>query len=120
MTFALVLSEESFDYEDDSLMGGNIVIRAMQYLFSFSFPVGLEKDVFLTVMRLEYLQSHIGEKRSASQALHLNNSSLSSRFSKTALLYRVVFFLFIAVIQNYLTKIFRSLLIHPVSSKVNL
>jgi hypothetical protein len=122
MSFALVQLEELFDYEDISLIGGDIVIWATISLFSRPLPLGLELGVFTTIMRLEYLRGHIGEKRFASWAIRTNNLSLFARFSKTTLFYSAVFFLFSVPVPlggNDLTKVFRSTLIYPVSSKVN-
>jgi hypothetical protein len=122
MSFALVQLEELFDYEDLSLLGGDIVIWAILFLFSISLLVELELGVFTTVMRLEYLRGHIGEKHFASRAIRTNNLSLFERFLKTALFYRAVFSIFSASFVdggNRLTKIFRSTLLYPVSAKVN-
>lgn len=115
-------TEEILDYEDGSLLGDSIIIWTMEPLFSSSLLLGLELGVFLAIMRLEYLMSHIGEKRFVSQALNVNNSSLFARFSMTVLFYRTVFSIFSAPfvdVANRPTTAFRSVLICPISSKVN-
>jgi hypothetical protein len=95
MSFALIQMEESFDHDDISLMGGNTTTWSVRYLFSGSFLLGFELGVFATIMRLEYLTSHIGEKRSASWTMGVNNSSLFARFSVTVLFHRTVFSFFL-------------------------
>jgi hypothetical protein len=66
----IVQADEPFDYDDVSLIGEDLSGWRLEYLFSLSFPVGLELGVFAAIMRLEYLKSHIGEKRSDSKALN--------------------------------------------------
>jgi hypothetical protein len=121
MSFALVQLEELFDYEDISLMGGDVVIGIIISLYSRPRPLGLELGVFTTIMRLEYLRGHIGEKRLASWAVRTNNLSLFRQLLKTALFYSAVFSIFSAPFvdrMNKLARIYCSTLIYPVSSKV--
>ncbi len=103
-------------------MGGETAVCALGYLLVASFSLGLELGVFTTAMRLEYLKGHIGEKRFASEAINTNGPSLFARFSVTVLFYGTVFSISPAPLVdnvNRLSRIFRSILIQPVSSKTN-
>jgi len=120
ISFAVVQAEESFDYDDISLMGGDAVTQSLGYFALGSLLLGLELRVLVIIMRLEYLRGHIGEKRFASRAIRTNNLSLFERLLKTALFYSAVFSIFSAPFVddvNRLIKVFRSILIYPVSSK---
>jgi len=112
--------EEVLEYDDIFLMGDVTASWPMEYPSPKSLLLGLELGVFVATMRLEYLKSHIGEKRSASPIVDVSNLSLFARFSKTALFYSAVFFvpsaLFVEDV-NRLIKVFRSRLIYPISSK---
>jgi hypothetical protein len=117
MSFAIVQLEETFEHDDISPMGDLTGSWPMEYLSPKSLPLGLELGVFVTIMRLEYLRSHIGEKRSASPIMNGSNLSLFARFSKTALFYSAVFFILSALFVddvNRLTKVFHSRLIDPI------
>jgi len=120
MSFALVQLEELFDYEDLSLVGGDLVSWTILSFSSKPLSLGLELGVFTTIMRLEYLRGHIGEKHFASHAVRTNNLSLFERLLKTALFYSAVFSIFSAFFADSgdkLTKIFRSKLFYPISFK---
>lgn len=120
MSFALVDGEEALEYDDIFLMGDVTASWPMEYPSPKSLLLGLELGVFAAIMRLEYLKSHIGEKRSASPVMDISNLSLFARFSKTALFYSAVFFVPSALFVedgNRLTKVFRSRLMYPISSK---
>ncbi|RPI95173.1 MAG: hypothetical protein EHM40_04150 [Chloroflexi bacterium] len=120
MSFALVEVEEVLEYDDIFLMGDVTASWPMEYPSPKSLPLGLELGVLMTIMRLEYLRSHIGEKRSASSVMNGSNLSLFARFSKTALFYSAVFFVLLALFVddvNRLTKVFHSRLIYPILSK---
>lgn len=112
-------ADASFDDDDISLIGEDLSGWRLEHLFSLSFPLGLELGVFAAIMRLEYLKSHIGEKRSSSEAM--NAICLSARnFPGRFYFYGTVFSILPAPVvddANRLRKAFRLILIKPVSSK---
>lgn len=85
---------EQLDNDDSSFLALVTTNGSIGRLFSVSMLLGLELGVFVTIMRLEYLQSHIGEKRPSNQTVKSNKFSFHGFFSLTALWYRAVFFLF--------------------------
>jgi hypothetical protein len=91
MNSLLIQTEDSFDYDDASLMGTSRAAWSIRYLFSALHLLGFELGVFAVVMLLEYLKSHIGEKRSAIPVNNINNVSLLTRSFVTVLFYRTVF-----------------------------
>ena len=96
---ALIESAELVGYEDISLLEGRTPLWTIEFLYSGSLSFVLELGVFVSIMRLEYLRSHIGEKRIA-DAAGTNGFSLGARYLKTALVSRAVFCLFSALVRH--------------------
>jgi len=104
---AFLQAEGLSDYDDLSIIHGDARIREMESVFFASLSVSFALAVFANVLRLEYLKSHIGEKRPDSRMI--NDISLFARFLKTALLYSVVFLLSFAQFLssgNWFTPVF--------------
>jgi len=96
MNFALVAFGEQFDPDQDDfdLIELGIIKSILVYFFFTALVLGIELSVFPMSLRLEYLRSHIGEKRPASAIV--NNSSFRVLFSRTALFVMPSFCLFCA------------------------
>jgi hypothetical protein len=92
ISFALAISGDQFDDNDDLPV---FEIGTMPwfagYLFSGSLLLGSEMGVTIAIMRLEYLHSHIGEKRPSDRGATFDRAS--RLFRTTRFLFRsVVFF----------------------------
>lgn len=63
MSFALDSSGSQFDNDDQSFFDIGTIAWFAGYLFLGSLLLGFQREVYITIMRLEYMNSHIGEKR---------------------------------------------------------
>jgi hypothetical protein len=115
---ALIESAELVGYEDISLLEGRTPLWTIEFLSSGSLSFVLELGVFAAIMRLEYLRSHIGEKRIADVNAGTKSFSLNALYPKTALFYRAVFCLFSALVrhlEHHPSYVVRPISIYPTS-----
>jgi hypothetical protein len=96
MNFALAFIGEQFEFDEDDL--GFLDLGSLNPNWAHCFfavsALGFELSVFPTIRRLEYLKSHIGEKRPADSILQLNHSLFRVLFPWTALFLMPSFCLF--------------------------
>ena len=81
-SFALVSMEEQFESDEDDLGFSDlgIINLLLAHFVVAALVLGFELGVSPTMLRLEYLKSHIGEKRPASAIIQINNSSFRVLF----------------------------------------
>ena len=98
INFALASMGEQFEFDEDDL--GLLDLDTLQpilaHLYFAALILGFEPGVFPTILRLEYLRSHIGEKRPASAIIQVNHSLFRVLFPWTALFLMPSFYLFYA------------------------
>jgi len=121
ISFALAPAWEELDDDDFSFLDGNTVTCITMDLFFGSLLLGFELGVFATIMRLEYLTSHIGEKRPADLIIKLTSSLIRARFAMTALFTSAVILFFCFFSQGVMrqTYVSRSILMDPILSPEN-
>jgi len=119
--FALAPAWDEFDDDDFSLLEGNTISWITRDLFFVSLSLGFELGVFATILRLEYLTSHIGEKRPADLIIKLTSSLIQARFAMTALLNSAVILFSGSFPHGVMrqTYVSRSILMYPISSQEN-
>lgn len=63
--FALAASGDQFEEDDLSFLQIDSFSQFHNYLYLISLPIGLALGILFRILRLEFLKSHIGEKRPA-------------------------------------------------------
>lgn len=87
MNFALASMGDQSEFEDDDLgfLDLSAVNPFLAHFFFAALVLGIELGNIPMRLRSEYLKSHIGEKRPASERIQTNNSSFRLLFPWTAL-----------------------------------
>jgi hypothetical protein len=92
-SFALAADENQFDEDGFTLFEASLTARVQGHLYWELLPtLSLALAVFVAAMRLEYLTSHIGEKRPASHNESIKSVPLFARHPGTVLFSGTVFF----------------------------
>ena len=102
VNLALVSFGELSDFDEDDLgfLDLGTLKPILAHLYFGALVLGFELGVFPTTLRLEYLRSHIGEKRPASPITQVNHSSFRVLFLWTALFSMPSFCLFYAEFRS--------------------
>ncbi|HSB02838.1 MAG TPA: hypothetical protein VLE49_19470 [Anaerolineales bacterium] len=119
--FAFMPWDGQFEDDDLSFLEGGTAIWNVGFLPPALSVTGFQLVIAAIIPIFEYLQTHVGEKRPASQIISLNNSPHAHFFSDGSVL-QCRHFLFSAPnckAGNLFTKGSRSILIFPISSKAN-
>jgi len=92
MSFVLASSADQFDNDDLPFFEIGTISWFAGYAFSGSLVLGIEMGVIITIMRLEYLNSRIGEKRPSDRRVTFAMASRLFRTTRSPL-GSVVFFI---------------------------
>jgi hypothetical protein len=85
ISFALAISGDQFDDDDLPFFEGGNIPWFAAYLFPGSLLLGFDMGVTITIMRLEYLNSHIGEKRPSDRRVTFATASRLFRTTRSPL-----------------------------------
>jgi hypothetical protein len=91
---AAATSSDSFDGDDLPFLDIFDFIAPLGYVLLGGLSVGLELEVLLIILRLEFMRSHIGEKLPCQSIFSPRQFFLHELISVTARFYRAVTFLF--------------------------
>ena len=82
LSFAMDFSGSQFDNDDPSFFEIGTIPWFAGYLFLGSLLLGFEREVYITILRLEYMNSHIGEKRPSDRRIQFDVHSCLSRTTR--------------------------------------
>lgn len=92
VSFSLASPPDSADNHDLPLAELSAIKWLIVFVFIGLMPLGAVMDILVKTLRLEFVRSHIGEKRPASVTIELNQFLSSARLAVTVLTYSAVIF----------------------------